>query len=65
MIVEYFLDLLDLPELVRFQQVKQIGDACRADAHLDGEWWHGSEDPTLSWSFDQAVEAEIGSATSL
>lgn len=66
MIVEYVLDLLDLPELIRLQQVKQIGDTCRTDAHLDSKWWYGSKDPILSWSsFDQAVEAEIGSVTSL
>jgi len=66
MIVEYVLDLLDLLDLIRFQRVKQIGDACRTDAHLDSKWWYSSTDPILSWSsFDQAVEAEIGSATSL
>lgn len=65
MVMEYFLNLLDLPKFIWFQVGKQIGGTCRTDAHLDGEWWLGSKDPTLSWSYDQAVEAEIGSATSL
>lgn len=37
MIVEYFFGLLDLPEFIRFQQVKQIGDARGTGTHLDGE----------------------------